>query len=124
MLGNSNRTLVLAIIIIAVGIIFSLKLFVIQVVDSSYKFSADNNSRRKIIVYPARGVVTDRNGKLLVSNQAVYDIMVTPRELAPFDSVDFCNSLGISMNGLRGLFVDLKKGIRSKKYHNIRLLFF
>ncbi len=115
MFGNSNRTLVLAIIIIAVGIIFSLKLFVIQVVDSSYKFSADNNSRRKIIVYPARGVVTDRNGKLLVSNQAVYDIMVTPRELAPFDSVDFCNSLGISMNGLRGLFVDLKKGIRSKK---------
>ncbi|MBP8850381.1 MAG: penicillin-binding protein 2, partial [Breznakibacter sp.] len=70
---------------IAVGIIFSLKLFVIQVVDSSYKFSADNNSRPKIIVYPARGVVTDRNGKLLVSNQAVYDIMVTPRELAPFD---------------------------------------
>lgn len=115
MFGNSNRTLVLAIIIIAVGIIFSLKLFVIQVVDSSYKFSADNNSRRKIIVYPARGVVTDRHGKLLVSNQAVYDIMVTPRELAPFDSVDFCNSLGISMPGLRGLFVDLKKGIRSKK---------
>lgn len=115
MFGNSNRTLVLAIIIIAVGIIFSIKLFVIQVVDSSYKFSADNNSRRKIIVYPARGVVTDRHGKLLVSNQAVYDIMVTPRELAPFDSVDFCNSLGISMNGLRGLFVDLKRGIRSKK---------
>lgn len=115
MFGNNNRTLILAIIIIVVGVIISIKLFVIQVVDSSYKFSADNNSRRKMIVYPARGVVTDRNGKLLVSNQAVYDIMVTPRELIAFDSIDFCNSLGISMNGLRGLFVEMRKGLKSKK---------
>lgn len=115
MFQNSNRTLVLAIIIFAVGIIFTSKLFFIQVIDSSYKFSADNNSRRKMIVYPARGVITDRNGKLLVSNQAVYDIMVLPREVVAFDSVDFCNSLGISMNGLRSLFVEMRKGIREKK---------
>lgn len=115
MFQNSNRTLVLAIIVFAIGIIFTIKLFFIQVIDSSYKFSADNNSRRKMIVYPARGVITDRNGKLLVSNQAVYDIMVLPRELVAFDSVDFCNSLGISMNGLRSLFVEMRKGIREKK---------
>ena len=115
MFGSNNRTLVIAIVMIVVGIVFSIKLFVIQVVDTSYKFSADNNSRRKVIVYPARGVITDRHGKLMVSNQAVYDIMVLPREIVPFDSIDFCNSLGISMNGLRGLFAEMKKGIKTKK---------
>ena len=91
------------------------KLLYIQVFDDSYKLLAESNSRRKVIAYPSRGIIYDRNGVLLVSNQAVYDVMVTPRELAPFDSTQFCEILGIDQIMLRKMFVEMRNNIRSRK---------
>ncbi len=91
------------------------KLLYIQVFDDSYKLLAESNSRRKVIAYPSRGLIYDRKGVLLVSNQAVYDVMVTPRELAPFDSTEFCDILGIDQPMLRKMFVDMRKDIRNRK---------
>ena len=45
--------------------------------------------------YPERGYIYDRNGKLLVTNQSAYDIMVIPREVKPLDTLEFCNLVGI-----------------------------
>ncbi len=112
---NNNRAVFIGIFIILIGVIFAFKLFVLQVADTSYKLSAESNSRRKVIQYPSRGLVYDRNGKLLVSNQAVYDIMVVPQELEAFDSIDFCNSVGISQETLREMFKNMSKKIKQKK---------
>ena len=71
------------------------RLFYIQVIDSSYKISAASNVLRRQINYPARGLVYDRNHKLIVYNQAAYDVLVTPREMKAFDTLAFCRIVNV-----------------------------
>lgn len=86
-----SRRFVIAAIFISIGLIFLIRLFYIQVIDSHYKLDADNNVIRHIIKYPARGLIYDRNGELLVYNEAAYDLMITPRQLSKdFDTTAFC----------------------------------
>ena len=85
-------------IILLVGIIYMVRLFFIQVVESSYKSTAESNARRMEIQYPARGLIYDRNGEILVYNDAAYDLMVTPSLLQEFDTLDFCRILAINRN--------------------------
>lgn len=77
-----------------------IRLFYIQVIDSSYKISAASNVLRRQINYPARGLVYDRNHKLIVYNQAAYDVLVTPREMKPFDTIAFCRIVGVEKDEL------------------------
>jgi len=112
--GINNRTLLIASIILGIGLLFIVKLFIIQVYDSSYKYSADSNTRRKVTQYPSRGLVYDRKGKLLVSNQAVYDVMVVPRDIVAFDSLDFCESLDLTIEQLRERFVKMEHDIETR----------
>ncbi len=116
----NRRTIVIALIFLFIGITFIIKLFILQVYDPSYKYSAESNSRREIINYPARGLVYDRNGKLIVSNQADYDLMVVPRELKPMDSVMFCEALEISIDKLRSLYSDMNNRLDRRKISPIK----
>jgi penicillin-binding protein 2 len=61
--------------------------------------SAENNVIRRLPIYPARGVILDRNENILVQNEPVYDLMVIPREVKPFDTIEFCNLIGIDKKG-------------------------
>jgi penicillin-binding protein 2 len=58
--------------------------------------SADNNVLRYVTQYPARGLIYDRNGKLVVFNQAAYDLMVIPAQTGKMDTSLFCSDLGIT----------------------------
>ena len=91
-----NRKYIVIALILLASIALIIKLFRIQVVDVSYRLSADNNVLRYVTQYPARGLIYDRNGKMLVSNQAAYDIMVVPAQTSRLDTTEFCNTLGIS----------------------------
>ena len=90
-------------IFIAVGVLYLIRLFSLQVIDKHYKQLADNNALRFVTQYPARGKIFDRNGNLLVFNEAVYDLMVVPKQvmerakdtLNPFDTLEFCRLLEI-----------------------------
>lgn len=93
---NPNAKLVIPGIFTIVILIFIVRLFFLQVVDESYKLSAYNNVLRYITEYPARGLVYDRNGKLMVYNEAVYDLMVTPRQVKNIDTLEFCNLISIT----------------------------
>ncbi|MFC6102577.1 penicillin-binding protein 2 [Olivibacter domesticus] len=86
-------------IFIAAALLLALRLFYLQIVDDSYLLSANNNVLRKVVVYPARGVILDRTGKILVQNEPVYDLMVTPREVKPFDTLALCELIGIDKEG-------------------------
>jgi penicillin-binding protein 2 len=92
----SDRRYVFAVIIVLVGLVYIARLFHIQVLDKSYGQYALSNSQSVRIIYPARGLIYDRNGKIMVYNQAAYDIMVTPRLLEPFDTTQLCQILSIS----------------------------
>lgn len=96
-----RRKYVMAGIIVVLALIFLVKLFFIQVVNTRYKVSAEHNSQRHEIEYPARGLIYDRYGTLLVYNQAAYDLMIVPREVRAFDTLDFCKMLNIPIQQVR-----------------------
>jgi penicillin-binding protein 2 len=83
-------------IFVLVGIVFTAGLFRLQVLDPTYKVFATNNVLREVVQYPARGLIFDRNGKLLVHNKPAYDLLVTPREVQNFDTLYLCNLLEIT----------------------------
>ena len=95
-INYSQRKYVIGSIFILVAIILLIKLFIIQIVDDSYKHSYKNNTLRYITQYPARGKVYDRNGELLVYNDAVYDLMIVPSQAKDIDTASFCKLLNIN----------------------------
>lgn len=76
-----------------------LRLLFIQVIDNSYYLAANSNVLRKVVIYPPRGVIVDRNNKVLVQNEPVYDIMVTPNEVKDIDTLALATLLGIDLKG-------------------------
>ena len=60
-------------LLITAGILLA-KLFVIQIIDDKYKINASNNSMVYDIIYPTRGIIYDRNGKIIVGNKVAYDL--------------------------------------------------
>lgn len=110
-----NRKLIVGGVMALFGLIIICRLLYVQVLTDQYREAADMNSRRKVVQYPSRGLIYDRNGKLLVSNQPVYDVVIVPKEVVPFDSIDFCATVGIDMPTLRKLFADVRQQIRRRR---------
>jgi penicillin-binding protein 2 len=96
----SRRNIIAGIIVLA-AVILILRLFYLQVIDTSYKLSAENNSKRIEVLYPARGLIYDRNHKLLVYNQPAYDLMIAPYELKAFDTLELASILQIEPDRIR-----------------------
>ncbi len=92
---QNTRRNVIVIVIIIVGFLYLVRLFYIQVINTTYKLSAENNVLRYITDYPSRGLIYDRNGKLLVYNEAVYDIMVVPNVVSNIDTNELCQMIHI-----------------------------
>ncbi len=97
----SNRRFIIIGTFVLIVIIYIIRLFSLQVLDASYRLSAANNAFRNVTQYPARGLIYDRNGKLLVYNEAAFDLMVVPRQVNPFDTAKFCEILDISREYVR-----------------------
>jgi penicillin-binding protein 2 len=98
--ANTDRKYIFGAIVIVVVLIFAARLFYIQIIDESYKVTADNQAFRYVTDYPARGNIFDRNGKRLVYNQAAFDLMIIPRQVKPFDTLALCKLLEIEKEDL------------------------
>ncbi len=110
-----NRKFVVFGIMVLIGIIFLGRLFYIQVIDDSYKLSAENQALVRTTLYPSRGVIYDRNGEVIVYNQASYDLMVIPKQVdEDIDTLDFCNLLGITTEDF------VEKMAKCKRYSRYR----
>ena len=96
--------------VIFVGLIFISRLFYLQVYSNKEYDIFEDNAIRKVFTYPKRGYIYDRNEKLLVSNQPSYDVMIIPRNVKEFDTIEFCNLLKIDKEFL------VKKYNRTKTY--------
>ena len=95
--GLEKRKYVIAGIAITIVIVYIVRLFMLQVTSDDYKKSADSNAFLKKVEYPSRGVIHDRNGKLMVYNQPAYDIMVIMNEAKDHtDTLELCQALGIT----------------------------
>ena len=85
-----RKIVLIAAILVAFAIIVG-KLFYIQIIDRKYRVNAENNAFKYETRYPARGLIRDRDGRIIVGNKISYDILVTPAVIKePFDTVAFC----------------------------------
>jgi penicillin-binding protein 2 len=114
----ARRQYVVIGIFVVVGVVYLLKLFSLQVLDKSLKQSADNNVLRFVTQYPARGKVFDRNGELLVYNEAVYDLMVVPGQVKDIDTLEFCRLLGLEPE------VFTERLVKARKYSRVKASIF
>ncbi|MFV8362820.1 penicillin-binding protein 2 [Flavobacterium sp. ZT3P35] len=90
-----RKVLLPSLIILATSLLV-VRIFYLQIVDDTLKLKSENNAIKKKYDYPERGYIYDRKGKLLVANQASYDIMVIPREVKNTDTLEFCQLLNIT----------------------------
>lgn len=111
----SSRKYIIGGIFLIVCIACIVRLFYMQVIDDSLKLDASNETFRHITQYPPRGCIFDRDGRLLVTNEAAYDILVTPSQVKDFDTNSFCTDLGITkadfISGIK------KATIQNTAYH-------
>lgn len=105
---TNGRYYVISAIIVVIIIVLISQLFNLQILKDEYKDSADGNAFFKKTLYPARGTISDRNDRLLVYNQPTYDVVYIPREVQPFDTLDFCNILGITKDDFRKRIENIK----------------
>ncbi len=104
-----QRKYIIQIIIVAVGVIYLLKLLWLQTIDQTFKDSAMQNSIQRITVYPYRGVIFDRKGEMLVANSPVFDIMVIPKDVKIPDTVAFSNTFGLTVEDVRIRLKDARR---------------
>jgi len=104
-----NRKLIIGAFMLLVVLIYIIRLFGLQIIDNSYQNKADNNAFLKKVEFPSRGLIKDRNGKVLVFNKPAYDVMVVENEIKKLDTLDFCNTVGISRDNFEFRIKEAKK---------------
>jgi penicillin-binding protein 2 len=105
---NDFRKEILQVAIVLVGVIFLIKLFSIQVFNKRYAEMAEGNVILRQVEYPFRGLIYDRNHKLIVYNTPEYDIEVVNKEIKNFDSLRFCEVFDMSIQQLRQKFKEMR----------------
>lgn len=111
-----NRKYILGGIAVAVVIIYLIRLFSLQLMSDDYKKNADSNAFRKEIQYPSRGLILDRKGRLLVYNESSYNIMVVMNDQRGIDTLDFCQTVGITKDFYIKRMDEIKSKISYSRY--------
>ena len=106
---SDNRKYIIMTAFLLIGLIYLGRLFSLQVLDNDYKSAAEANIIKRVEEYPYRGVIKDRNGRLMVFNKPVYDLMVIPKELETLDTVAFLNTMKISREEFDAAWQKMKK---------------
>lgn len=109
-----SRSYIIQGVIVAIFVIFFIRLFYLQIVDDTYKQIADDRGIRKEQVDPDRGQIFDRNGKLIVYNEPSYKLMVVPSQVVDIDTNRFCEIVGVD----KPYFI--KKMKEAKKFSRVR----
>jgi penicillin-binding protein 2 len=108
------RRFFLPFVTLLTAIVFVGRLISLQLLNSSYKLLSDGNAVIENSIYPERGYIYDRNQKLLVSNQPVYDLMAIPENITRFDTLELSKILGVPKT-------ELKKQIKTAKTFSVKL---
>ncbi len=98
------------------------KIFSLQILDKSYKEDADRNSTIYETIYPTRGVIYDRNGKILVGNKVAYDILVSPREVQAFDTLALAAVLDVEPDFIREKLKEYRRRRSSIGFQSVTML--
>ena len=111
-----KRKYVIGGFICVIVIIYLVRLFSLQVLNDKYKESADSNAFLKRVIYPSRGLMHDRNGRLVVFNKPAYDVMIIPKDVGEFDTLALCETLGLTKEQLAQKWADMKNPRKNPGY--------
>lgn len=115
----SSRKTTIIFIVCVIAFIYAVRLFFLQVASDEWQKKASILTEEAIPLYPPRGIIYDRKGKMLVTNQTVYNLMVVPKKVQPFDTVAFCQLLKIRKEDLISTF---EKAKSRNEYHRPQVL--
>ena len=118
-LNRKNRLLIGLGIVVAVLL---WRLFSIQILDESYKQKSEANSMVYDVIYPSRGIIYDRKGKILVTNDAAYDILVYPKYVTAFDTLKLCEVLDVTPDFVRSKMESYSRNRKSIGFSSITFL--
>ena len=112
MIGIKQR--VLLILLSIISLVFIFRLLHLQIFTSDFKLLSEQNIVQENIIFPSRGIVFDRNNKIIVANRAIYDILVVPKDIELEDTTSFLKLFKLSieiLNFINGvLFFNYIKG--------------
>ena len=111
-----RRKYVIGAVAIAIVAMYIVRLFVLQLTSEDYRVRADSNAFRKEIIFPSRGLIRDRKGRLLVYNEPSYNIMVTMIDQHGVDTLDFCRTVGITKEEYIARMDDIKDPAKHPNY--------
>ena len=112
----AKRRFVIGGFFIIIVIIYIVRLFNLQVSEDIYKESAESNAFLRRVIYPARGLVYDREGRLVVFNQPAYDVMLIPKDVGKFDTVTLCRLLNLTKEQFMEKWADMKNPRKNPGY--------
>lgn len=115
---QGRRGIITAGIILLFGVM-AFRLFQVQILDREYRVTAENNALKYETIYPARGRILDRNGKVLVDNKITYDLMVTPYDVKPFDTLAFCRIFDLDTAFVNDKFREYRRYRRKIGYQSL-----
>ncbi|PWH85618.1 penicillin-binding transpeptidase domain-containing protein [Brumimicrobium oceani] len=117
-----NRRLVFILLFVFVGVVFTARLFYMQVIDDKWIERAGEVSKKKITIKPPRGILYDRNGEKIVANKTYYNLMFVEDDIDSLDTLAFANLIGFSVDSVHMRFAEIRKELdrktRSKKTGN------
>ena len=126
------RKYVIISFIVLVGMIYTIRLFYMQVIDDTWTLRAQEIAEKRKEITPPRGVLFDRNDKKIVSNRTYYNLMMVEDNIKNFDTVAFAKLIGWTKEEVQKRFVDIREGEgtyynrhsgkRTSNYQKIRAL--
>ncbi len=111
-----GRKYVIITIFVLIGIVYSFKLFYMQVVDDEWKLRAQQIAEKRREITPPRAVVFDRNGNKVVSNKTYYNLMMVEANIEKLDTVAFAKLIGWTVQEVRDRFIEIVEG--EGEYYN------
>ncbi|MFY0255103.1 penicillin-binding protein 2 [Chitinophaga sp. 30R24] len=93
---HQPRKTIVILIIAGFVLLIVTRLLYLQMLETKYARLADANAVVKKIVYPSRGIIFDRKNRSILSNDILYDLVVTPGTVKNIDTGYLCNILEIS----------------------------
>ena len=116
---NNYRQYVIGAVAAVIVVVYIVRLFTLQLMSDDYKKNADSNAFLKKVEFPSRGVISDRNGKLLVYNQPAYDIMVIMNEAKDHtDTLELCRTLNITREYFDRRMAEIKDRKKNPGFSN------
>tara|TARA_B110000438_G_scaffold27292_1_gene26129 strand:+ start:74634 stop:76442 length:1809 start_codon:yes stop_codon:yes gene_type:complete len=106
---NGDKSILFKVFVFLISTIFVIRLFYLQLYDSRFKQLSANNILHVETVFPARGIVLDKNEEIVVENEPSYDFFIIPNQLKVLDTVSFLESFNLSLDELTYIFDKAKK---------------